>query len=522
MASGTDCDYPVDEFIVYSRTYAASNSENFASDAPVATYEETSDDIQGMLPYTDFLGTMFNPAPFEESYQPAGQTSYAVAEGVENPQQIIPCNKAGPNTVDNYNDNILTFEDLGEYSTLFSDAMANENKRRILRVVCDKVLYYRPKDGARVFPPPLFYEILLKNDPDHEISTPIAVAFAGWFGRMSPSQADQRIAQIMEVKKAVFSQGLSGSGATEPPKKNQVAEIMKGQLVQLPDASAERPFNNPEDLEPVKKKQKLRKTSKPSRTVSHQDQLLKSELEKPLTSEYQGLIKTADEAVALSNAYEGHLRRDVPIGAQDPTWPTTDEKRKAYVKELCEAIMDTTQFQEKDEAIQKLGKIEAKKLANTEGAKGQPKQPPKRKRDEEKPRKYDGLNGTDSVYVNPESTPADMKLLHSAERCQKGWEMRLQWSGSGCPPWEHFETFADRWAQVCYNARHHKVTIHSALRGDWVNRLAAGPVGERKLKIGNKALNCTRDVHNKLGREVMKKKKESAEGVIVQDEADDE
>ncbi|KAF6807008.1 hypothetical protein CPLU01_15841 [Colletotrichum plurivorum] len=474
MASGTDSDYPVDEFIAYSRKYGAKASEKFASDAPVAAYEERSDDIQGILPY-DFLGTMFNPVPFEESYQPAGQISYALAEGVEDLQQIISGNQAGPHTVDNYNDNILSFEELGEYSTLFSDAMANENKRRILRVVCDKVLYYRPKDGARVFPPPLFYQILLKNDPDHEISTPVAVAFAGWFGRMSPSQADQRIAQIMEVKKAVFSQDLSGSRATEPPKKSQTAEIMKDQLVHHPDASVA------EDLEPVKKKQKLRKTSKPSRTVSHQDQLLKSELKKPLTSEYQGLIKTADEAVALSNAYEDHLRRDVPIGAQDPTWPTTDEKRKAYVKELCEAIMDTTQFQEKDEAIQKLGKIEAKKLANTDGAKGQPKQPLKRKRDEEKPRKYDGLNATDSVYVNPESTPADM-----------------------------------------VRAAHHKVTIHSALRGDWVNRLAAGPVGERKLKLGNKALNCTRDAHNKLGREVMKQKKESAEGVIVQDEADDE
>lgn len=232
---------------------------------------------------------------------------------------------------------------------------------------------------------------------------------------MSPIQADRRVAEILEIKKAVFVGELPGIDVRESPSQGQVAEVAAEQEAQLPGGSAEEPVNPDDDLEPPKKKARSRRSAKPARTDSHQDSVLKAELDKPLTVEYRGLIRGSEEAVALCNAYERHLRRDVPMADEDPTFPATDEMRRTYVKQLCEAIMDTSQFQERDEALQKLAKLEAKRTAAKDGAEKQPKQSSKRKRGEDKPGRFEGLNATDSVYVNPESTPAD--ILRAAARC---------------------------------------------------------------------------------------------------------
>ncbi|KAH9232970.1 hypothetical protein K456DRAFT_1838424, partial [Colletotrichum gloeosporioides 23] len=90
---------------------------------------------------------------------------------------------------------------------------------------------------------------------------------------------------------------------------------------------------------------------------------------------------------------------------------------------------------------------------------------------------------------------------------QAGNTMKPNWASSGTPKWEQYPSFASRWDAVCDNLRNHKVILHSALRGDWTHRLAAGPAAERKLKINNKQLNATRDIQNQVGRESIKRRK---------------
>ncbi|KAF6785746.1 hypothetical protein CSOJ01_15537 [Colletotrichum sojae] len=337
---------------------------------------------------------------------------------------------------------------------------------------------------------------------------------------MSIEQADRRIAEILDIQKTIIVQDLPEVETTTDAKKAGPARIPDEQRQFLGDSSEE-PRALEEDLAPPKKKQKARKSAKPDRCDAHQNALLKAELERPLSLEYRGIIKGSAEAVELARAYEHHIRRNVPPAEADPTWPSTEEMRRMYVRQIYEAIMNTTKFQEREEALQKLAKLEAKKSADVNGA-TKPKQTLKRKRGDDKPEKFKGLNATDAVYANPDSTPMDILRAAARCKCQRGWELRLQWSGEGSPSWEHYETFADRWEQMCYNKRHHKVTLHSALRGDWIDRLVAGPVGERKLKLGNKSLNCARDLQNKLGRQVMKERKECEEGAGGDEQAVEE
>ncbi|KAJ0382656.1 hypothetical protein COL922a_012094 [Colletotrichum nupharicola] len=171
-------------------------------------------------------------------------------------------------------------------------------------------------------------------------------------------------------------------------------------------------------------------------------------------------------------------------------------------------------FQEKKDALGKLTKLEAKHgNTNEADARDEAGSSRKRKLGQEMLKKIPGLSTFDAVYVDPRSTPTHLlrtKLLRIAISCQDGWELKLRWSGDGCPGWERYDTFEERWDQICFNMRHHKFTIHSALRGDWLSRLAAGPVGERKMKLGNKSVNSTRDVQNELGRAELKHQKTGA------------
>ncbi|KAI8211830.1 hypothetical protein K4K54_004527 [Colletotrichum sp. SAR 10_86] len=226
-------------------------------------------------------------------------------------------------------------------------------------------------------------------------------------------------------------------------------------------------------------KKKTRKSAKTSRITDHQNQLLKTELEKPLTVGYDALIDDLEEASILDRAYLQHLRQTFTVHVEDPSWPSTKEKRRAYVKQMCEAIFDMGDFQEKKDALEKLAKLEAKRGITIEaGARDEAGSSRKRKLGQDMPKKISGLSTFDAVYVDPRSTPTH--LLRTVTRCD------------------------------IKNIEHHKVTIHSALSGDWLSRLAAGPVGERKMKLGNKSVNSTRDVQNELGRAELKRQKTGA------------
>ncbi|KAJ0269056.1 hypothetical protein COL940_012812 [Colletotrichum noveboracense] len=76
--------------------------------------------------------------------------------------------------------------------------------------------------------------------------------------------------------------------------------------------------------------------------------------------------------------------------------------------------------------------------------------------------------------------------------------MKPNWASSGTPKWEQYPSFASRWDAVCDNLR------------NWGDRLTAAPAGERKLKLGNKAINAKRDVQNRVGRETLRREEQAS------------
>ncbi|KAI8307438.1 hypothetical protein K4K61_003533 [Colletotrichum sp. SAR11_59] len=384
---------------------------------------------------------------------------------------------------ENAEDPLLIFLD-----EVMDEQTSLEGRKVVFGVIVDKVFPYRFNDGSRAFPSVDFYETLLHNEPNPDIRR-IGRDVAFWLGNMSADIVDHYVKIITEYNNALK--------ATYPEGPQQ-----------------------PERVKPTKR------SGKAKQITDHQDVLLKNELQTSLTFAYRGIIDDTNRAVALGKAYERHFRQESKPREDDPTWPTTKEKRRAYVKQMYEAIVDTSCFQEKTDALRKKAQLDSKQdspdvVGSTAGeAVNKPGPSLKRKRGQDNIKKIAGISHTDSVYVNPDSTPADLLRaaarcdlsdveveLNSAMDCQKGWELRLRWTGDSCPKWERYESFADRWEKMCSNMQNHKVMLHSALRGDWTHRLAAGPAAERKLKINNKQLNATRDIQNQVGRESIKRRK---------------
>ncbi|KAF5523442.1 hypothetical protein CGCA056_v005718 [Colletotrichum aenigma] len=329
-------------------------------------------------------------------------------------------------------ENRMTYPLLTDTVALVSDQTSLETKKLMFSVIVDKILPYRYGDGARSFPCVAFYETLLYNEASRDVKK-FGAECAAWFGQLTVGEADHYSATITE-----YHQSLRWAVSTCQQKVT------------------------------ASEKKKTRKSAKTSCVTDHHNQLLKTELKKPLTIGYDALIDDLEEASILDRAYLQHLRQTSTAHVEDPSWPSTKEKRRAYVKQMCGAIFDMGDFQEKKAALGKLAKLEAKHgNTNEADARDEAGSSRKRKLGQEMPKKIPGLSTFDAV-------------------------------------------FEERWDQICFNMRHHKVTIHSALRGDWLSRLAAGPVGERKMKQGNKSVNSTRDVQNELGRAELKRQKTGA------------
>ncbi|KAI8309979.1 hypothetical protein K4K59_008693 [Colletotrichum sp. SAR11_240] len=237
-------------------------------------------------------------------------------------------------------------------------------------------------------------------------------------------------------------------------------------------------------------------------------------------------IVASDHSIDVEKAYYRHVRKDVPDIANDHTWPDTQDKMVTYIQQAVEAILDTSNFHEKDIALEKARAWEAYEVAqkaaedemNTLSAQATLK----RKRQIDVPKKPSPMTKLEMTYADPRSSPS--KLLHaavhhelrdieverSAMSVQTGKTMKPYWASSGTPKWERYPSFASRWDAVCHNLRHHKVTVHSLLRQSWGDRLTASPAGERKLKLGNKAINAKRDVQNRVGRETLRREEQAS------------
>ncbi|KAF3809834.1 hypothetical protein GCG54_00014047 [Colletotrichum gloeosporioides] len=213
---------------------------------------------------------------------------------------------------------------------LQSDQTSLETKKLMFSVIVDKILPYRYGDGASSFPCVAFYETLLYNEASSDVKK-FGAECAAWFGQLTVEEADHYAATITE-----YHQSLRSAVSTCQQKV------------------------------PASEKKKTRKSAKTSRITDHQNQLLKTELERPLTVGYDALIDDLEEASILDRAYLQHLRQTFTAHVEDPSWPSTREKRRAYVKQMCEAIFDMRDFQEKKYALERLAKLETKRGITTE------------------------------------------------------------------------------------------------------------------------------------------------------------
>lgn len=248
----------------------------------------------------------------------------------------------------------------------------------------EKVIPYRFNDGSQAFPPVAFYDMLLHNEADLNIKQ-IGRDASIWFGKMSTDIADHFVGVITEQYKTIKA---------STPSRPQQPEGHK---------QSKRP-------------------GKTSRLTDHQNPLLKTELQAPLTLAYRGIVHGADQAVALGKAYERFFRQESTSREDDPSWPATEDRRREYVQKMHDAIVDTSCFQEKADAVRKKAQLDAKDTkAVTDGnVAGQnnnnnPGPSSKRKHGQDTPKKIPGLSHSDSIYVDPGSSSAD--ILRAAARC---------------------------------------------------------------------------------------------------------
>lgn len=116
----------------YKRNAVKSEDENAAPFRGI----DFADQLDFRTPaYAGSPGVMLNQTPPKGYYQPTDRFADALAQGAENLDQVIPGDQTGSHLAEGFFNNenhpIL-------FSSLFSDAAAQETKRQILRVVFGK------------------------------------------------------------------------------------------------------------------------------------------------------------------------------------------------------------------------------------------------------------------------------------------------------------------------------------------------------------------------------------------------
>ncbi|KAF4823266.1 hypothetical protein CGCSCA5_v002026 [Colletotrichum siamense] len=261
-----------------------------------------------------------------------------------------------------------------EYESLFGNMITREAKEKILDVVCDKVIYYRAQD-SRIFPPTLFYEILLQNEPQRATMTPLAVRCVKWFHTMSPDDADVPIVRLNDLRVRLTTGASADSRIVSQPQ-NGVSRKGAGKRAKI---------------------------------VAHQNPLVASEMEKMATMSYRELIGGMDDFAELERAYSNHIRKhEEDSVSSDQSWPTSPEKERDYVRQAVSAIFDTSHFSEKTSAIEKRAQI-AEISANRGTMDGTETSSKKRKLEDAlmARKKAPKLTSAESTLADESSSPAN-------------------------------------------------------------------------------------------------------------------
>ncbi|KAI8165820.1 hypothetical protein K4K49_012606 [Colletotrichum sp. SAR 10_70] len=378
-----------------------------------------------------------------------------------------------------------------EFESLF-DAETNLEKRlQILHIAC--VIRYRRHDGYRLFPPEDFYEYLLQNEPDRDETTPIATRCAKWFHSMTPSDADLRIDELLELRKSLTT--------PSPPDLRHV--------------------NFPKQTAPASKGK-----AKASEITDHQHPLIAREMAKPATMGYHNLIRSMEHFDELEEAYDNHIRKDVLESPTetDVTWPVSQEMQYGYIGQAFAAIFDTASFVEKTAALAKQARIDENNAVTQEMPVECNTGPSKKRKLDHGAshslKRLEKLNTAEAVLADPNSTPRQQlkAIIHyeltdfeaelrQAQKQQEGFTMKAPWGGKTARVWERYDSFEERWNRICLMLKTNKQLLKSLIQVDWFARTASAPLTELKAKASNRVLNAKRDEESRVGRRVIKSSK---------------
>ncbi|KAI8309975.1 hypothetical protein K4K59_008689 [Colletotrichum sp. SAR11_240] len=395
-----------------------------------------------------------------------------------------------------------------------------DQKRWMLDIVITQIVPYRYHQEPRLFPDLNFYGTLLNNRADFMQIWGFVTRFHGWIYDLaisSPAMADEAIESLNQMQANLEIDDLLTTMASAGPSPFQYPSPPRTTAdASVPATPQEAP------------KQSGRATR--ATPADADDSFLATELKKPPTFVYGGIIRDLDHFAEVDEAYNCHVKRSPGFAPEeDQSWPSNSEKRVEYVQQMYEAITSTDDFFELRKATERLQKITAKgagtdtQLPTHNGQTSEEEQSRKRKRPEERPK---GLSKADWDLLNDANSGADRlsavvhhkisdieieilcwRLMNAAMDAQRGHTKKPLWSGHRTTTtWDHYNAFEDRWAAMARELTDCKILLHSLMRADWFAKFASAPAKERGAKLSNDLLNGRRDIQNQIGRETIREK----------------
>ncbi|KAK0641963.1 hypothetical protein B0T16DRAFT_461986 [Cercophora newfieldiana] len=179
---------------------------------------------------------------------------------------------------------------------------------------------------------------------------------------------------------------------------------------------------------------------------------------------YQPMIMNADDLDAVKREHESLNNREVGLNAEtNEGYPNTPHEQQQLVQKLFNAIVDFSDYREKDSDYQ-LSRV--KDLSNIE------------------------------VHI----IAWDILLAtQSAHRGEIGFASR-SWAPEWA--WEEYRSFSERFAAVVDCCKHVKSMVYGDVKASFARRIASAPVREKKRNDTNAGTNKKRADNIKAGRVV--------------------
>ncbi|EQB49538.1 hypothetical protein CGLO_11130 [Colletotrichum gloeosporioides Cg-14] len=283
-----------------------------------------------------------------------------------------------------------------------------EWKERALAVIFNNILKYRYCDGDRAFPPVEFYIHLTHNEEDSNDIQPLVRRCAGYFHLASQKAADDTIETLRVLRQTIVSP--IPQSRLEPKAQNDgPSQIQSGHL-----QGSEAQSTSSQATKTSKKATKTSKTS--ARVIDHHIPPLMREVNKECSFKYRGLIRDSSLFLQTEREYMRILRQESKKTTEDPTWPADAKHDRRYIRQLVEAIVDLSDFEEKRVALAKKQALDEYDAVEGSG---------KRKRGGTANTKPPAPNKSEAVYLNPEKTSSE-KLEAAVGRKLSDVEIEIQ------------------------------------------------------------------------------------------------